>query len=810
MAVAEYTCNEPTVSIGSEQDGVTADFSASETTIGIGNSVVFTDLSEGGPTSWSWSFETSSGTWVTSTNQNPVITYNTTGTYDVFDVLLTATNNCTSSDLETKTDYITVRAYCTPSASSAHEYISRVQINNDIDNSTGLTTGGYADYTNLSANVLQGATNIPLSVGIVDRYSFDDISIWVDWNKDGDFNDSGEDIICDNAINNSNSYSFDVPLNALVGSTRMRIRLKWDGSSCQTNGACGSTSYGESEDYTVNICKNPDIPTLSFAANPICSGDDVALLISGNLNSATQWVVYTGSCGGTQIGATTTSSYTLSNVTSTTTYYVRGEGSCITAGSCGSVSLTVNPLPTAAISGSTTICEGQSTNLSVALTGSQPWSIIYTDGITPVTVQNITSSPYTFTVSPTTTTTYTLTEVEDKNCITTSFLTGSATVTVDPTSVGGTATAASSTICPNSGTIISLAGYTGSIQWQQSANGTTGWADVTGGSGSTTDSYTTANLTTTTYYRAEVTSGLCSSDYSNTVQITVEDNTPPTFTCPSAVTVNLDASCQLTIPDLITGITDEADNCGTPTMSQSPAAGTVVASGHGTTHNVTITADDGNGNTTTCNVTVTGNDATDPTITCPANVTVTPDDANNGCTASNGNVSLGDPSRSDNCHVASVTNNAPATYSMGNTTVTWIVTDDAGNTANCNQTVTVQPTNVIDIRIEDLGNSCQSGETGTQTQLTWDVTLVTGTNSWTYDYTINDGTSNVATGTNVSASGNIQISYTMNNTTATDITYTLTLTNVKDNCSVSETNTANNSDAAIMYGVPNTSNITTN
>ncbi len=51
-------------------------------------------------------------------------------------------------------------------------------------------------------------------------------------------------------------------------------------------------------------------------------------------------------------------------------------------------------------------------------------------------------------------------------------------------------------------------------------------------------------------------------------------------------------------------------------------------------------------------------------------------------------VVLGSPSTGDNCGVANVTNNAPGTYPIGNTTVTWTVTDNAGNMATCNQLVT--------------------------------------------------------------------------------------------------------------------------
>jgi vibriolysin len=79
-----------------------ADFVASATDINTGNSVTFTDKSLGNPTSWSWTFE--GGTPATSALQNPVVTYNTVGTYDV---TLVATN-AWCSDTETKVDYITV------------------------------------------------------------------------------------------------------------------------------------------------------------------------------------------------------------------------------------------------------------------------------------------------------------------------------------------------------------------------------------------------------------------------------------------------------------------------------------------------------------------------------------------------------------------------------------------------------------------------------------------------------------------------------------------------------------------------------
>lgn len=80
----------------------TADFSGDQTVVSVGTTINFTDLSTGAPASWSWSFP--GGTPTSSTAQNPSITYNSAGTYDVS---LTATN-VYGNDTETKVAYITV------------------------------------------------------------------------------------------------------------------------------------------------------------------------------------------------------------------------------------------------------------------------------------------------------------------------------------------------------------------------------------------------------------------------------------------------------------------------------------------------------------------------------------------------------------------------------------------------------------------------------------------------------------------------------------------------------------------------------
>jgi alpha-tubulin suppressor-like RCC1 family protein len=81
--------------------------------------------------------------------------------------------------------------------------------------------------------------------------------------------------------------------------------------------------------------------------------------------------------------------------------------------------------PAALVSGSATNCSSQSTQIRAALTGTPPWSVTWSDGVTQ---SNIMASPVMRSVSPTTTTSYTITNVADAYC--TNSASGSAVITV--------------------------------------------------------------------------------------------------------------------------------------------------------------------------------------------------------------------------------------------------------------------------------------------------------------------------------------------------------------------------------------------
>jgi len=93
----------------------------------------------------------------------------------------------------------------------------------------------------------------------------------------------------------------------------------------------------------------------------------------------------------------------------------------------GSAIITVQQVPTAAVSGDAIICPGSPTVVQAALTGTAPWNLVWSDGV----IQTVSASPATRVVSPSVQTTYMVASVSDAACAGNG--TGSAVIKVNPT-----------------------------------------------------------------------------------------------------------------------------------------------------------------------------------------------------------------------------------------------------------------------------------------------------------------------------------------------------------------------------------------
>jgi hypothetical protein len=137
------------------------------------------------------------------------------------------------------------KSYCSASG-TCDEYISRVQIM-EIDKSSNCTQ--YADYTSLSTIVSVGNSYEMVITNGNPIYPDDECGVWVDWNQDETFDDN--ESVPVNGTPGVGPYTATItpPAGALAGPARLRTRITY----LQTPEPCGVTTYGEVEDYTVDV-----------------------------------------------------------------------------------------------------------------------------------------------------------------------------------------------------------------------------------------------------------------------------------------------------------------------------------------------------------------------------------------------------------------------------------------------------------------------------------------------------------------------------------------------------------------------------
>jgi gliding motility-associated-like protein len=230
---------------------------------------------------------------------------------------------------------------------------------------------------------------------------------------------------------------------------------------------------------------------------------------------------------------------------------------------------------------------------------------------------------------------------------------------------------------------------------------------------------------------------------------TFPDVTNPEIACPLPITQNNDPGvCGAEITYATPVGTDNCPGAFT-SMIQGLASGAIFPVG---TTTVEYQVEDLAGNTATCSFTVEVIDNEAPSITCPLNVNAVAD--LNECSVVGASVNLGTPVTGDNCGIASVSNNAPAVYPVGTTTVTWTVTDVNGNSNTCQQLVIVADTQAPVISsCGAVGNQIVDADAGVCTYTNigtgWDVVATDNCTTITVEYTLSGAT----TGTGTSLDG---------------------------------------------------------
>ncbi len=159
-------------------------------------------------------------------------------------------NVSTSSNIVNVTTLANVLAYCTSKGNSVtSEKIGKVVFGTISNTTTGGT--GYENFTNISTNATRGtAYTITITPSWTSTRRKEGYAVWIDYNGDGDFADTGEKVWSKAASTTSPvSGTFTIPATATIGATRMRVSMKYNAIPTM----CETFTSGQVEDYTVNI-----------------------------------------------------------------------------------------------------------------------------------------------------------------------------------------------------------------------------------------------------------------------------------------------------------------------------------------------------------------------------------------------------------------------------------------------------------------------------------------------------------------------------------------------------------------------------
>ncbi|WP_293891420.1 reprolysin-like metallopeptidase [Flavobacterium sp.] len=172
-------------------------------------------------------------------------------TYTFYVVAKDAAGNLspTSNTVSVTTSSVTL-TYCAAQGNiTTDERIGKVVFGTINNPSTG--TAGYENFTAISTNATRGTTyTIAITPFWTSTVWTEGYGVWIDYNQDGDFADAGETVWTKaTSTTTPVSGTFTIPPTATLGSTRMRVTLKYNAIPA----ACGSFTYGQVEDYTVNI-----------------------------------------------------------------------------------------------------------------------------------------------------------------------------------------------------------------------------------------------------------------------------------------------------------------------------------------------------------------------------------------------------------------------------------------------------------------------------------------------------------------------------------------------------------------------------
>lgn len=392
------------------------DFTTSSSVICSGQTVSFMDLSACVPntylpeTNWSnitfsWTFVNGSTT-LTSSVQNPTMTFTVPGAYDV---TLTVTTPAGTNTL-TKNDFVVLVGSptnsCSPTSTNAGNYgqtVSRVVFNTINNTTDAMANTAYTNFVCSANTLVQAGNTYSLAVtGNAGPSGAEKIEVYIDYNNNGTYETTelvGSGSVAAGTSTSQNTQTITanvtIPTTATTNAIlRMRVMGELGTSISAGKRACTSAfTLGDVEDYglyIVSACTAAPTVGTQPTATSACTGANATLTVASTDASSYQWQVstnngtsWTNISNGGVYSTATTSSLTITGATANmSTYQYR----CVLTNGCGTTNstsavLTVNQAPTLSSSTGANRCGTGTVSLSAsAASGTISWYSASTGG----------------------------------------------------------------------------------------------------------------------------------------------------------------------------------------------------------------------------------------------------------------------------------------------------------------------------------------------------------------------------------------------------------------------------------------------
>ena len=302
--------------------------------------------------------------------------------------------------------------YCTPRhvADLLNDYgfvniakVSFVGTLNDVTNTSTYNTARYQDFRGL-ANKSRQAQGEGMNID-VENSTRALIKAWVDWNKNGFFDNPSEQVYSSGSVNTlTTTFGLQIPAAAAPGDYTIRIRVYnniddfYAEQTIDDLTPCALMDNGETEDYLFTVIPMCPAKVLSVSLGEGCSSGAVSIPVTfTSTPGTTQYRIYASETAATQLTATTSSTWNTPSITASTTYWVTAYN-----GTCESyervpIKAIVKPVPSVSFSPATASVCGDGAVLNVNATGTNETAYLinsnFNDGTLGGFTSTITGSP---------------------------------------------------------------------------------------------------------------------------------------------------------------------------------------------------------------------------------------------------------------------------------------------------------------------------------------------------------------------------------------------------------------------------------